>query len=127
MNVHIIGGGNLGTSIAIGISKFSKNNQVTITRRNTASIAYLENLGIAVSSDNTYNIEDADVVILTVKPYQVDIVLADILPKITNKTIASAVSGLSIEVLQSKIGVVNHEMLIMHNIESRFGESATCF
>jgi hypothetical protein len=35
----IIGGGNLGTSIAIGISKFSKNNQVTITRRNTASIA----------------------------------------------------------------------------------------
>ena len=126
MNVHIIGGGNLGTSIAIGISKCSKNNQVTITRRNTASIAYLENLGIAVSSDNTYNIEDADVVILTVKPYQVDIVLADILPKITNKTIASAVSGLSIEVLQSKIGVGNHAMRIMPNIASRFGESATC-
>jgi hypothetical protein len=38
-------GGNLGTSIAIGISKFSKNNQVTITRRNTASIAHLENVG----------------------------------------------------------------------------------
>jgi pullulanase/glycogen debranching enzyme len=31
--------GNLGTSIAIGISKFSKNNQVTITRRNTAGIS----------------------------------------------------------------------------------------
>jgi pyrroline-5-carboxylate reductase len=78
MKVHIIEG-NLGTSIAIGISKFSKNNQVTITRRNTASIAHLENVGITVSSDNTHNIEDADVVILTVKPYQVDIVLADIL------------------------------------------------
>jgi pyrroline-5-carboxylate reductase len=51
MKVHIIEG-NLGTSIAIGISKFSKNNQVTITRRNTASIAHLEN-GITVSSDNT--------------------------------------------------------------------------
>jgi pyrroline-5-carboxylate reductase len=79
-------GGNLGTSIAIGISKFSKNNQVTITRRNTASIAHLENVGITVSSDNTHNIEDA-VVILTVKPYQVDIVLADILRKL--RTIAS--------------------------------------
>jgi pyrroline-5-carboxylate reductase len=44
MKVHIMGG-NLGTSIAIGISKFSKNNQVTITRRNTASIAHLENVG----------------------------------------------------------------------------------
>jgi pyrroline-5-carboxylate reductase len=51
MKVHIMG--NLGTSIAIGISKFSKNNQVTITRRNTASIAHLENVGITVSSDNT--------------------------------------------------------------------------
>jgi pyrroline-5-carboxylate reductase len=124
MKVHIIGG-NLGTSIAIGISKFSKNNQVTITRRNTASIAHLENVGITVSSDNTHNIEDADVVILTVKPYQVDIVLADILPKIKNKTIASAVSGLSIEVLQG-IGDGNHAMRIMPNIASRFGESATC-
>jgi pyrroline-5-carboxylate reductase len=74
---------------------------------------------------NTHNIEDADVVILTVKPYQVDIVLADILPKIKNKTIASAVSGLSIEV-QGKIGDGNHAMRIMPNIASRFGESATC-
>jgi pyrroline-5-carboxylate reductase len=64
--------------------------------------------------------------ILTVKPYQVDIVLADILPKIKNKTIASAVSGLSIEVLQGKIGDGNHAMRIMPNIASRFGESATC-
>jgi pyrroline-5-carboxylate reductase len=81
-------------------------------------------------SDNGFvrytHIEDADVVILTVKPYQVDIVLADILPKIKNKTIASAVSGLSIEVLQGKIGDGNHAMRIMPNIASRFGESATC-
>jgi pyrroline-5-carboxylate reductase len=126
MKVHIIGGGNLGTSIAIGISKFSKNNTVTITRRNTASIAYLENAGITVSTDNTHKIEEADVIILTVKPYQVDVVLADILPKISNKTIASAVSGLSIDALQSKIGDKNRAMRIMPNIAAQFGESATC-
>lgn len=126
MKVHIIGGGNLGTSIAIGISKFSKNNQVTVTRRNTASIVYLEKAGITVSSDNTHNIEEADVIILTIKPYQVDVVLADILPKITNKMIASAVSGLSIEALQSKIGDKNQAMRIMPNIAAQFGESATC-
>jgi pyrroline-5-carboxylate reductase len=37
MKIHIIGGGNLGVAIAKGISKFSKGNQITITRRNTAA------------------------------------------------------------------------------------------
>jgi pyrroline-5-carboxylate reductase len=57
-------------------------------------------LGITVSSDNA--IQEADIVILTIKPYQVDIVLAEILPVINNKVLASAVSGLSIENLQNK-------------------------
>jgi pyrroline-5-carboxylate reductase len=52
-------------------------------------------LGITVSSDNTQGIQEADIVILTIKPYQVDIVLAEILPVINNKVLASAVSGLS--------------------------------
>jgi pyrroline-5-carboxylate reductase len=126
MKIHIIGGGNLGVSIAIGVSKFSQGNQVTITRRNTSSILYLEQLGVTVSSDNTQQIQEADLVILTVKPYQVDTVLTEILPVISNKTIASAVSGLSIEMLQSKIGDNHHAVRIMPNIAAQFGESATC-
>lgn len=126
MKVHIIGGGNLGSSIAIGISKFSQENQVTITRRNTSNILYLEKLGITVSSNNTHEIQDADVIILTIKPYQVDLVLAEILPMISDKTIASAVSGLSIEALQHKIGENNRAVRIMPNIAAQFGASATC-
>lgn len=126
MKIHIIGGGNLGVSIAIGISKFSQGNQVTITRRNTSSILYLQQLGVTVSSDNTQQIQEADLVILTVKPYQVDTVLTEILPAISNKTIASAVSGLSIDMLQKKIGDSHHAVRIMPNIAAQFGESATC-
>ncbi|PWA05201.1 pyrroline-5-carboxylate reductase [Flavobacterium psychrotolerans] len=126
MKIHIIGGGNLGVSVALGIAKFSKNNQVTVTRRNTASILHLENLGITVSSDNTHQIEEADLIILTIKPYQVDTVLGEILPKISNKTIASAVSGLSVEHLQNKIGDSNSAIRIMPNIAAQFGASATC-
>lgn len=126
MNVHIIGGGNLGASIAIGIAKFTKGNQVTITRRNTANILHLEQLGVTVSKDNQHNIQNADIIILTIKPYQVDTVLAEILPAITNKTIASAVSGLSIENLQSKIGANHQAVRIMPNIAAQFGASATC-
>jgi pyrroline-5-carboxylate reductase len=126
MNVHIIGGGNLGASIAIGIAKFTEGNQVTVTRRNTKSILHLEQLGVTVSTDNKQNIQEADIIILTIKPYQVDTVLAEILPAITNKTIASAVSGLSIENLQNKIGSNHQAVRIMPNIAAQFGASATC-
>lgn len=126
MNVHIIGGGNLGASIAIGIAKFTTGNQVTVTRRNTANILHLEPLGVTVSKDNKHNIQDADIIILTIKPYQVDTVLEEILPAIANKTIASAVSGLSIENLQNKIGATHQAVRIMPNIASQFGASATC-
>jgi len=76
MKVHIIGGGNLGVSIALGLSKFSPENQVTITRRNTSSILYLEKSGATVTTNNTHQIQEADVIILTIKPYQVEAVLA---------------------------------------------------
>ena len=126
MKVHIIGGGNLGVSIALGLSRFSKNNQITVTRRNTTSILYLEELGVTVSKDNKHNIQEADVIILTIKPYQVNTVLAEILPVISNKVIASGVSGLSIEALQNKIGESNSAIRIMPNIAAQFGASATC-
>lgn len=126
MKVHIIGGGNLGVSIALGLAKFSKDNQITITRRNTTSILHLEKLGITVSTDNKHHIQDADIIILTIKPYQVNTVLTEILPVISNKIIASGVSGLSIDSLQSKIGETNSAIRIMPNIASQFGASATC-
>lgn len=126
MKIHIIGGGNLGVSIAVGIAKFTQNNQVTVTRRNVANIKHLEGLGVTTSSNNTHEIQQADIIILTIKPYQVDAVLMEILPAISNKTIASAVSGLSIEALQNKIGSIHQAIRIMPNIAAQFGASATC-
>jgi len=102
MNIHIIGGGNLGVAIALGISDYTTGNNVTVTRRNTESIAYLATKGIQVHSQNTHQIEAADLIILTVKPYQVDAVLEEIVPHLTHQVIASAVSGLAIESLLEK-------------------------
>lgn len=126
MKIHIIGGGNLGVAIAIGITKYTKNNQVTITRRNIDSIQYLEKDGITVSANNIHQIQEADLIILTIKPYQVDAVLHEILPTIKDKIIATAVSGLSIETLQEKTNTKHTIIHIMPNIAVRFGESATC-
>jgi len=125
MKIHIIGGGNLGVAIALGLSKFVEEAQVTVTRRNTESILHLETKGITVSSDNTHGIEDADVVILTVKPYQTEAVLAEIAHKIPNAIVVSAVSGVTIDALRQSVGN-NAVMRIMPNIAIQFGESATC-
>jgi len=126
MKIHIIGGGNLGVALAIGISKFSPDSAVTVTRRNVKLIQHLESENIRVSSDNTFEIDKADIILLAIKPYQVDAVLQEILPCISNKIIASAVSGLSNEVLAQKTNNAHSTIRIMPNIAAQFGESATC-
>ncbi len=124
--IHIIGGGNLGAAIAVGLSKFSSDSEITITRRNIQAIKYLEKQNIRTSSDNTYDINKSDIMILTIKPYQVDVVLNEILPHIKNKIIASAVSGISIDELEEKTHGNNSIVRIMPNIAVQFGASATC-
>lgn len=126
MNIHIIGGGNLGVAIALGLSKYSKNNSVIVTRRTIESIQYLEAKGITVSSNNTHKIQEADIIILTIKPYQVGLVLKEILPIITNKIIVSAVSGVTLEALQNETNHVHAIVRIMPNIAVQFGASASC-
>lgn len=125
-NIHIIGGGNLGVALAVGLSKFSEVETITITRRNTQLIDYLQNKKIRVSSSNTNGIQQANLIILTVKPYQVQGILTEILPHITNKIIASAVSGVSITDLATTSNNAHAIVRIMPNIAAQFGASATC-
>lgn len=125
MNIHIIGGGNLGVAIALGIVKYTEGNQVTVTRRNIDQIKHLEQHGITVSGDNTANIQNADLIILTVKPYQTETILNQIVPLVSGQTIASAISGVTVEKLQASANN-NAIIRIMPNIAVQFGESATC-
>jgi pyrroline-5-carboxylate reductase len=124
--IHIIGGGNLGVALAIGLAKYAPDTEITVTRRNVKLIQYLEEQKIRVSADNTSEISQADIILLTVKPYQVDAVMQEIMPHIANKIIASAVSGLSIEMLEQKTNHTLSVVRIMPNIAAQFGESATC-
>ena len=126
MNIHIIGGGNLGVAIALGITSYTSNNSVSISRRNTQSIQFLEQKGIKVTTSNTQELEKADLVILTVKPYQITSGLVEILPFIAHKVIASAVSGFAIDTIQQITQDSCSVVRIMPNIAIQFGESATC-
>ena len=126
MNIHIIGGGNLGSAIAIGLAQFTTGNSITLKRRNVSLIENLKQYGITTSGDNTAGISEANIIILAIKPWQVDAVIDEILPHINGAVIASAVSGVMLQHLTNKAGANNTVVRIMPNIAVQYGASATC-
>src|SRR5690606_10594777 len=75
--IAIVGGGNLGGAIAEGLikSKFVPTGQITVTRRNVDALAHLKAQGVAVTSANDSAIRNSDVIIVSLKPYNVKEVL----------------------------------------------------
>jgi len=77
--IAIIGCGNLGLTIAHGLldDGFQPGNLIA-TRRNIAVLDDLASKGVQVFSDNAKAVELADVVVLGVKPYNVEPILQEI-------------------------------------------------
>jgi pyrroline-5-carboxylate reductase len=101
--IAIIGGGNLGTAIAEGLlkSKFSKATELVITKRNTATLQSLKTKGVEVLSDNNAAVKKSEVIILAVKPYQVNDVLNAVKKDLTgNKILISVVTGVLINEME---------------------------
>jgi pyrroline-5-carboxylate reductase len=128
--IAIIGGGNLGTAIAQGLvkSKFSKPADVTVTKRNVATADAIKKLGVGVTSDNVAAVKQSDVIILAVKPFQVQAVLQEFKTALKQpKILISVVTGVSVndidEVLgKNKIAVFR----AMPNTAIAIQESITC-
>jgi len=126
MNIHIIGGGNLGTAISVGLVQYTTGNAITVTRRNVALIGHLSQYGIRTSASNIEGITGADIIILAIKPWQAEAVLQEILPHISGKIIASAASGVTLDQLHGIVAGSNTVVRIMPNIAAQYGASATC-
>ena len=77
--IAIIGCGNLGITIANGLldDGFTPSNLIA-TRRNTTALAELSNAGVEVISDNAEAVKKADIIVLGVKPYNVEPILTEI-------------------------------------------------
>lgn len=128
--IAIIGGGNLGTAIAEGLiqSGFVLPKHIIITKRNVSTLHELERRGVLVSDDNREAVRIADLVILAVKPFQVDDVLANLREDISDKkhVLVSVVTGITTEhilkALAKKIPVVR----AMPNTAIAIQESMTC-
>ncbi|MEO8771999.1 MAG: pyrroline-5-carboxylate reductase [Ferruginibacter sp.] len=127
--IAIIGGGNLGTAIAEGLlkSKFCKSTDITITKRNTATLYALGARGVKVTSDNAQAVSKSDIIILAVKPYQVSEVLNGFKDVINAKHIlVSVVTGVLIKDIQETILKKLPVFRAMPNTAIAIQQSMTC-
>jgi pyrroline-5-carboxylate reductase len=127
--ITIIGGGNLGTAIAEGLlkSKFSKAADITVTKRNTSTLKSLKDKDVDVTDDNSAAVKKSEVIILAVKPFQVDDVLNGIKKELTtDKILISVVTGVLISEME---GIVKKNIAYfraMPNTAIAIQESMTC-
>ena len=128
--IAIIGGGNLGTSIAQGLvdSDFTKPEHIIITKRNIATLKALEKQGVLIGTDNKEAVKFADFIILAVKPFQVNDVLGGIKTELKDKkhVLCSVVTGVTIEQIQKVIIKKIPMVRAMPNTAIAIQESMTC-
>lgn len=127
--IAIIGGGNLGTAIAEGLIKsgFVLPEHIIVTKRNTKTLRHLEEKGILVSSDNKEAVQYADLVLLCVKPFQVNDVLSELKDGLrSSHVLVSAVTGVTIEQIEKIVGDGVSIVRSMPNTAIAIQESMTC-
>ncbi len=80
MKAAIIGGGNIGLSLAEGLihANVCQPQEITITRRNAAPLKELSKRNFKTSTDNKIAIADAEAIFICVLPQQLDEALSQI-------------------------------------------------
>lgn len=127
--IAVIGGGNRGSAIAEGLlrSKFNKASEIIVTKRHTATLHSLKELGIEITENNSEAVRKSGVVILAVKPFQVSEVLNGIKNDLTaDKIFISVVTGVLMSDMQEIIQKEIPLFRAMPNTAIAIQQSMTC-
>lgn len=128
MTIAILGGGNLGQSIAQGLIEHNyKPDNITVTRNRIDLLNQLQSKGVHISNNNIEATRSADVVIVAVKPYKITEILKEINQEITSdKILVSVVSDFSIAQIEGHLNITPSIIRAMPNTASSVNESMTC-
>lgn len=128
--IAIIGGGNLGTAIAEGLigSGFILPKDIMVTKRNLATLQGLKGKGVGVCDNNVDAVRFADVVILAVKPFQVQEILLSVKDELVEgkHALVSVVTGVFIQDIDGLIEKRIPVFRAMPNTAIAISESMTC-
>lgn len=128
--IAIIGGGNLGVAIAEGLIKsgFVLPHHIIITKRNIKTLEPLESKGVLVSNNNKEAVQFADLVLLAVKPFQIEDVILGMKDELDPQkhVLVSVVTGVLIDDLMKWAGKKMPVVRAMPNTAIAIQESMTC-
>ncbi|MEO2062968.1 MAG: pyrroline-5-carboxylate reductase [Christiangramia sp.] len=127
MKIAILGTGNLGLSIAKGLIFSNAFTSLYLTKRNAEGIKdYEEYSKVKVTTDNREAVQNADILIFSVQPTQMERILEEIKDLLTEKhVIISTVTGFKIPRIEE---IVGDQFIIrsMPNTAIAVGKSMTC-
>jgi len=136
MKISIIGAGNMGGAIARGLSKGShfKASDIYVSDINEDNLKNIKsfNADIHCNTSNRESIENADIVVLAVKPWLVESIAAEMLDTLdyNNQIILSIAAGVSLENLRAffpaKNGLVPTLFRMIPNTAIDVMESFSC-
>jgi pyrroline-5-carboxylate reductase len=127
--IAVIGGGNLGTAIVEGLLKsgFSQPEDITVTKRNITTLQELKAKGVTVTTNNNQAVQNAEIIILAIKPFQVKDVLEGIVNDLTSRHILiSVLTGVFVKDIQSIVSKDLPVFRAMPNTAIAIQESMTC-
>lgn len=127
--IAIIGVGNMGGAIAVGLLKsgFLPASEIFVSDRKENSLQKMVNLGVNIFHDNLEAAKNADVIIVAVKPYHIERVIYEIKSILTpDKILISIVAGVGIKELNEMAGEDIPIFRVMPNTAIALQESLTC-
>ncbi len=94
MNIAIIGAGNMGGATALGLAGALPDARITVTAKHAATLEKFTARGLQASCDNVAAARGADIVVIGVKPWLVQGVLAELKPVLAGKVLVSFAAGI---------------------------------
>jgi len=127
IRIGIVGGGNLGISVAEGFLKSGIDaSKIVVTRRRLHLLDNLKSKGILVDKDNSKAIIGSDVIILAVKPYQAVDLLKEVGPFLRpGQILLSLMTGISMSELIEQVPEGVLVFRVMPNTAVALQESMT--
>ncbi|MEK6481135.1 pyrroline-5-carboxylate reductase [Catalinimonas sp. 4WD22] len=128
--IAILGGGNLGQSIALGLvstGEYAKGD-VIVTRRKIHGVEELQQKGIEVLTDNVKAVTQSELIFLCVQPKQLHNLLDEIKSVLSAKqhVLISTITGVAIEEIEARVGDNFPIIRAMPNTAIAIRESMTC-
>ncbi len=127
INIGIIGGGNLGISVAEGFLKSGiAASKIVVTRRRLHLLDGLKSKGVRAEKDNSKAVIGQDVIIIAVKPYQAVDLLKEMNPYLKpGQILLSLMTGISMSELVEQVPLGVLVFRVMPNTAVALQESMT--